>query len=377
MQAVAVGWQIYGLTGRPLDLGSVGLAQFLPGIVLFLAAGHAADRYPRRAILELCYAAFAACSLLLLFFTWRGLTSVYPIYAVLLANGVVRAFNGPASQALLPQIVPEQHFPNAVAWGSSIFQSAQVVGPMLGGLVYGVAATPIPVYAGAATAYLTALCLMAMVRVMGRQRPRGIASLRFVLDGLRYIRQEKIVLGTMSLDLFAVLLGGAVALLPVYARQILHTGAFGLGLLRAGPGIGAVLMAIVVAHYPLQRRAGAAMLWCVAGFGAFTIVFGLSRNVVLSMAALIAVGACDMVSVIVRHTLVQLGTPDEMRGRVSAVNMVFIGASNEVGQFESGLTAQWLGVVPAVLAGGIGTILVVALWAKLFPALRRVDRLVR
>ena len=377
MQAVAVGWQIYGLTGRPLDLGLVGLAQFLPGILLFLVAGHAADHYPRRRILEICYAAFAGCSLLLLAFTVHGLTSVYPIYAVLLANGVVRAFNGPASQALLPQVVAEEHFPNAVAWGSSIFQGAQVAGPMLGGFVYGFAATPIPVYAGAATAYLTALCLMAMVHIVAQQRPRGVPSLSFVLDGLRYIRANKIILGTISLDLFAVLLGGAVALLPVYAREILHAGAFGLGVLRAGPGIGAVLTAIAVAHHPLRRRAGRTMLWCVAGFGAFTIVFGLSRNFFFSMAALIGVGACDMISVIVRSTLVQLGTPDEMRGRVSAVNMVFIGASNEVGQFESGLTAQWLGAVPAVLLGGIGTLVVVALWAKLFPALRRVDQLGR
>src|SRR3954463_8977278 len=376
MQAVAVGWQIYGLTGRPLDLGLVGLAQFLPGILLFLVAGHAADRFPRRRILEICYAGFALCSLLLLALSVHGLTSVYPIYAVLLANGVVRAFNGPASQAILPQVVAEEHFPNAVAWGSSIFQGAQVAGPMLGGFVYGFTATPIPVYASAATAYLTALCLMAMVHIIGRQRPRGVASLSFVLDGLRYIRRNKIILGTISLDLFAVLLGGAVALLPGYAREILHTGAFGLGLLRSGPGIGAVLTAIMVAHYPLRRRVGRTMLWCVAGFGAFTIVFGLSRNFVLSMAALIGVGACDMVSVIVRHTLVQLGTPDEMRGRVSAVNMVFIGASNEVGQFESGVTAQWFGAVPAVLLGGIGTIVVVLLWAKLFPALRRVDELV-
>ena len=218
---------------------------------------------------------------------------------------------------------------------------------------------------------------MTSVQISGRQRPRGVASVSFVLEGLRYILHNKIILGTISLDLFAVLLGGAVALLPVYAREILHVGAFGLGLLRAGPGIGAVLMAAVVAHYPLRRRAGAAMLWCVAGFGLFTIVFGLSRNLVMSMAALVAVGACDMVSVIVRHTLIQLGTPDEMRGRVSAVNMVFIGASNEVGQFESGITAQWLGTVPAVLVGGLGTILVVGLWAGLFAPLRRVDELVR
>lgn len=374
MQAVAVGWQIYALTGKPLDLGLVGLAQFLPGMLLFLAAGHTADQRSRRRILEVCYLAFTACSAMLLALSLHGLSTVYPIYAVLLANGVVRAFNGPAGQALLPQILPEEHFPNGVAWASSIGQGAMVAGPMLGGIVYGVTGSPIPVYACAAGAYLTALYLMSRVQVVGVQRPRGAASVRVVLEGLRYIWVNKIILGTISLDLFAVLLGGAVALLPVYAREVLHVGAFGLGLLRSGPGIGAVLMAAVVAHYPLRRRAGATMLWCVAGFGVFTVLFGLSRNLALSMASLIAVGACDMVSVIIRHTLVQLGTPDEMRGRVSAVNMVFIGASNEVGQFESGLTAQWLGAVPAVLAGGLGTIVIVALWAALFPALRRVDR---
>jgi MFS family permease len=373
-QAVAVGWQIYSLTGRPLDLGLVGLAQFLPGILLFLAAGHTADRYHRRRILEICYAAFALCSVALFGLSVSGQASVYPIYAVLLANGVVRAFNGPASQSLLPQILPDEHFPNAVAWSSSISQAAMVAGPMLGGIVYGLTSSPLPVYACAAVTYLTALVLMSRVQVLGRPRPRGVASLAFVLDGLRYIWTNKMILGTISLDLFAVLLGGAVALLPVYAREVLGVGAFGLGMLRAGPGIGAVLMAVLVAHRPLRRRAGATMLWCVAGFGVFTIVFGLSRNLALSMAALVAVGACDMVSVIIRHTLVQLRTPDEMRGRVSAVNMVFIGASNEVGQFESGVTAQWLGAVPAVLLGGAGTIVIVALWAALFPSLRRAEQ---
>jgi MFS family permease len=377
MQAVAVGWQIYSLTGRPIDLGLVGLAQFLPGIFLFLLAGHAADRFPRRRVVSCCYAGFAVCSLLLLALTLRGLTSPYPVYAVMLVNGVIRTFAAPANQALLPQIVTVEHFPNAVAWGSSIFQAAQVLGPAIGGVIYGVAASPIPVYAGAAIAYLTALILMSMVHVTGAQRPRGATSISFVLEGLRYIRNDRILLGAITLDLFAVLLGGSVALLPVYAREILHAGALGLGLLRASPGFGAVLMAIVVAHYPLRRRAGAAMLWCVAGFGIFTVAFALSSSIVFSMAALMATGACDMVSVIVRHTLVQLGTPDEMRGRVSAVNMVFIGASNEVGQFESGLTAQWFGAVPAVLIGGIGTIVVVAMWAKFFPSLRRVDELIR
>ena len=377
MQAVAVGWQVYAITGRPLDLGLVGLAQFLPGVFLFLLAGHTADRFPRRRILVCCYAAFSVCSALLLLLTLRGLTSVYPIYIVLVMNGVVRAFSGPTSQALLPQLVAPEHFPNAVAWGSSVFQAAQVLGPMVGGIVYGITATPVPVYAAASVFYIAALFLMAMVQVSGVQRPRGATSIAFVLEGLRYIRQNRILFGAISLDLFAVLLGGSVALLPVYASKILNAGATGLGLLRASPGFGAVVMAIVMAHHPLRRRAGATMLWCVAGFGVFTVAFALSHSLVLSMAALAATGACDMVSVIVRHTLVQLGTPDEMRGRVSAVNMVFIGASNEFGQFESGLTAQWFGAVTAVLIGGIGTIVVVALWAKLFPSLRRVDELVR
>jgi MFS family permease len=323
-----------------------------------------------------CYAGFALCSLLLLTLTLEGVRSVYTIYAVLLWNGVVRSFNGPAAQAILPLLVPEEHFPNAVAWGSSIFQFAVVLGPMAGGFLYGVTGNPEPVYALAVVAYGAALAQIAMVRVQGPERPRTSASLGTVLEGLRFIWANKLMLGAISLDLFAVLLGGAVALLPVYASQILKVGAYGLGVLRAAPGAGAVLMAIVVAHWPLRRHAGAAMLWCVAVFGVFTIVFGLSHTMPVALAALVLVGASDMVSVIVRHTIVQLWTPDAMRGRVSAVNMVFIGASNEVGQFESGLTAQWLGTVPAVIAGGVGTIVIVALWAAMFPALRQVDELV-
>jgi len=375
MQAVAVGWQIYGMTHRPLDLGLVGLAQFLPGIFLFLITGHTADRVPRQRILQTCAAAFSLCSVLLLGFTLRGLASIYPVYAVLLLNGVVRAFNGPPAQAFLPLLVAEEHFPNAVTWASSVFQAAMVTGPMIGGVLYAVAGNPVPVYGCAAAAYLAALLLLSLIRVKGAERPRPAASFALLLDGLRYLWHNKLILGVTSLDLFAVMLGGAVALLPVYANDILHVGATGLGILRSAPGTGAVLMATVVAYRPLRRRAGATMLWCVAGFGVFTVVFGLSRNLAVAVACLLMVGACDMVSVIVRHTLVQLGTPDDMRGRVSAVNMVFIGASDEVGQFESGLTAQWLGTVPAVVAGGAGTIAIVALWAWLFPALRQVDQL--
>jgi MFS family permease len=375
MQALAVAWQIYGLTRRPLDLGLVGLAQFLPGILLFLLTGHTADRLPRQRILQACSAAFSIGSLLLLVLTWRGVTAVYPIYLAVLWNGVVRAFNGPASQAFLPLLVPEEDFPTAVAWGASSFQGATILGPLAGGLVYGATGSPLAVYGCAATGYLIAFALYSAMRPRTVERSAASRSLSMVFEGFHYIRRNKLILGAISLDLFAVLLGGAVALLPVYAREILKVGATGLGLLRGAPGVGAVAMAIVVAYWPLQRRAGRTLFICVFGFGLFTVVFALSRNVALSVAALAMIGACDMVSVVIRHTLVQLRTPDEMRGRVSAVNSVFIGASNEVGQFESGITAQWFGAVPAVVLGGLGTIAIVAAWAWLFPELRRADKL--
>jgi len=377
MQSVAVGWQIYNLTHRPLDLGLVGLAQFAPAVLLFLLAGHTADRFPRLRILQACYGGFALCSLLLLTLALNHIVVVWPIYAVLVWNGIVRAFNGPAGQAFLPLLVPAENFHSAVAWGSSIFQGAMVVGPSIGGLIYGFSGSPVPVYATSAIACIGGLLAISAIQLQPVIRPRQNATVAMVLEGLRYIWRNKLILGAISLDLFAVLLGGAVALLPVYAREILNAGPYGLGLLRGAPSAGAVLMAIALGRWPLRRHAGAAMLYCVLGFGVFTIVFGLSRNIVLSMAALVLVGACDMVSVIIRHTLVQLGTPDEMRGRVSAVNVLFIGASNEVGQFESGLTAQWFGTVPAVILGGIGTIAVVGLWSWMFPTLRRVDKLVQ
>ncbi len=375
MQAVAVGWQLYAITGRALDLGLIGLAQFLPGIFLFLLTGHTADRMPRQRILQVCFGAFSLCSMALLLLTMRGMVHPWPIYTVMLANGVVRAFNGPAGQAFLPLLVPERHFPNAVAWSSSVFMAATISGPTIGGLVYGFLGSPMAVYGFAAVAYLAALVMVSRLGLKAAPRIRKEVTTEVVLGGLRYIWRNKLILGSISLDLFAVLLGGAVALLPVYARDILRVGTVGLGLLRAAPAAGALVMSVVVAHWPLRRHAGTSMLWCVGGFGVFTIVFGLSRSVPLSLAALVMVGACDMVSVIVRHTLVQIATPDEMRGRVSAVNMLFVGASNEVGQFESGVTAYWFGTVPAVVIGGLGTILIVAAWAWLFPALRQVDEL--
>ena len=375
MQAVAVAWQVYALTHRALDLGLVGLAQFLPGILLFLVSGHTADRVARQRILQACYGAFSLCSVLLLWLAVRGPASVYPIYLVLLLNGTVRAFNQPASHALLPLLVPEDNFPNAVAWSASILQAAAILGPMAGGVLYGLTGSPVPVYAGAAGGCLTALVLVSALRVPKQERRPVGTSLGRVLEGLRYIRENKLILGAISLDMFAVLLGGAVALLPVYARDILKVGASGLGLLRSAPGVGAVLTAVIVARWPLERRVGVKMLCCVFGFGVFTVVFGLSHSLALSLAALALSGACDMVSVIVRQTMVQLDTPDHMRGRVSAVNGVFISASNEVGQFESGVTAQWFGAVPAVILGGVGTIVIVLGWAWLFPDLRRRDEL--
>ena len=376
MQSVAVGWQIYEITKRPLDLGLVGLAQFSPGILLFLATGHAADTFNRRKLLMACYAGFGVCSSLLLLYGLSGLRTVLPMYGVVVLLGVVRAFNNPASRSLLPQIIPEEHLQNAIAWNSSVNQGATILGPSLGGFIYAVARGPAAVYATSMLAAVGAVFLMSQVKlhslVAKRREP---LSLKSVLAGLHYIAEKKIILGSISLDLFAVLLGGAVALLPVFASEVLRTGPWGLGLLRASPAIGAGSMALLLAHRPFRSRAGATMLWCIAGFGAFTILFGISRSLILSMVALMLVGSMDMVSVVVRSTLVQLATPDEMRGRVSAVEMIFIGASNEIGQFESGITAQWFGAVPAVIMGGIGTLLITALWAWNFPELRRVEKL--
>jgi MFS family permease len=375
MQSVAVGWQVYELTHRALDLGFVGLAQFLPGICLFLITGNVADRVPRQRIVRLCAGGFSLCSGLLLFFTLRHVSTPYPLYAALLLNGTVRAFNAPASQAFLPLLVPREVFQNAVAWNASVFQTATIAGPMLGGLLYGLSGSPLPVYTLAAGCYLTSSVLYGFLKLTPAAKSLAARTSGMLLEGLRYIWRTKIVLGASSLDLFAVLLGGAVALLPVYAREILHVGATGLGVLRAAPGLGAVLTSLALARWPLERRAGLAMLFCVFGFGVFTVAFGLSQNLALSLVMLFLIGASDTISVIVRSTMLQLSTPDEMRGRVSAVNMVFIGASNEVGQFESGMTAQWFGAVPAVVLGGVGTILVVLVWAGMFPSLRNLDRL--
>src|ERR1700691_1366696 len=376
MQAVAVGWQVYDITHRALDLGLVGLAQFLPGILLFLVSGHASDRFERRKVLGICYAGFALCSGLLLMLAEVGPHTVRPIYGVLILLGVVRSFNGTASRSILPQLVPEEHFPNAVAWNATTFQAATILGPSLGGLLYAAFHGPSVVYAVATLTSLGAMFSTFGIKTRPLARRRDPTTIKTVFAGLDFIWREKLILGAISLDLFAVLLGGAVALLPVYAKEILHTGPWGLGLLRTAPGVGAALMAVALAHRPLRGGAGTALFWSVAGFGGFTIVFGLSRSLTLSLISLILLGASDMISVIIRATLTQLRTPDEMRGRVTAVDMVFIGTSNEFGQFESGLTAQWFGTVPAVVLGGVGTLLVIAIWAWRFPELRKADQMV-
>jgi MFS family permease len=375
MQSVAVGWQIYSITHRPLDLGLAGLAQFLPAVCLFLVTGHVSDRVPRKRILFTCVLAFSSCSALLLTFALRHITTVYPIYAVLLLNGTVRAFNMPAAQSFLPLILPRSVFPNGVTWNSSAFQVSSIAGPMVGGILYGITGSPHFVYGTAMVAYLAAALTLTRIQPVITETSPVDSRASNVLAGLRYIWHNKLVLGAISLDLFAVLLGGAVALLPVFAREILKVGAISLGFMRSAPGVGALLTSVTVAHWPLRRKTGRTMFWCVGAFGVFTIIFGLSRNPALSLGMLLLLGSVDTISVIVRSTMIQLSTPDAMRGRVSAVNMVFIGASNEVGQFESGVTAQWFGAVPAVVMGGVGTIIIVGLWAIFFRSLRTLDRL--
>jgi hypothetical protein len=375
MQAVAVGWQVYEITNRPLDLGYVGLAQFLPGILLFPISGHVSDRFDRRKVLTVGYAGYAICFALLLTLSERHGRSMTAIYAVLVLLGVVRSFNSTASRSVLPQLVPEVHFPNAVAWNATIFQAATILGPSFGGILYAAFRGPSVVYAVAMMIAAGATCSSFLIRPEVKARPREPMALRTVFAGLHYIWNKKLILGAISLDLFAVLLGGAVALLPVYAREILHTGPWGLGLLRTAPGVGASLMAVTLAHRPLRGRSGLTLLWAVAGFGIFTIIFGVSHSLTISLIALLLLGASDMISVIIRSTLTQLATPDEMRGRVNAVDMIFIGTSNEFGQFESGVTAQWFGTAPAVILGGIGTLVVIALWAWLFPELRKAGAL--
>jgi MFS family permease len=374
MMSVAVGWQVYSATHRPLDLGFVGLAQFVPAFGFSLPAGNVADRIDRGRIVAVCNLALAACALALFALSSGGVTSVVPIYAVLFCLGTARSFAAPAGQSLVPGLVPPEHFPNAVSWGSTVWQVSTIVGPSLGGVLYGAAHGATWVYACCAGLLALASAFTFAIEPRPFTNPKGV-SWETVLAGFRYVKAHRVILGSVSLDLFAVLLGGATALLPVYASDILHIGPLGLGVLRSAPAVGAAATAVGLAYRPMTRRAGPIMLACVALFGAATIVFGLSRSFGLSLGALLVLGASDMVSVVVRSTVVQLRTPHDMRGRVSAVNMMFIVSSNELGELESGVTAAWLGTIPAVVVGGLGTLAVVALYALFFPELRKVDRL--
>lgn len=371
--SVAVGWQIYDLTRDPFDLGLVGIVQFGPALLLVLVTGAASDRFGRRLIMALSILAEAGCAFALLLLSIRGLTSAVPVFLVLAFFGTARAFFGPAAASLVANLVPTEDFANAVAWNSSAWQTATIVGPVAGGLIYGLSAEA--AYA-TATVFMLASSLLIFALPKPAQSTRGERpTLDTLFAGFRYIWSEKVVLGAVSLDLFAVLLSGATALLPVYARDILDLGPWGLGLLRSAPGIGAIAVAIWLAGHPLRNHAGVILLAFVALFGAFTIVFGVSTIPWLSIFALAMLGATDMVSVYVRETLIQLWTPDEVRGRVNAVNMVFVGASNELGEFRAGMMASVMGVVPAVVFGGVGAIGVAALWAWLFPQMRRVRQL--
>lgn len=372
MQSVAVGWQVYALTGDPKDLGFIGLAQFLPFVALVLPAGHVADRFDRRRILTLCYATEVVCGLLLLGFTLSGLREVWPVFAVMLLFGAARAFSMPTSQAITPNLVPAASLGNAVSLNSSTFHVATIAGPTLGGVIY--LFGPVTVYSVVAIVLLLSVLLMSGVRVPRVAPPPEEIGWHSFLEGLRFVRSREVVLGAILLDLFAVLFGGATALLPAYARDVLHVGPTGLGFLRTAPGAGAALCAIVIAFSPITRHVGRWMFGGVALFGAMTIVFGASTVFAISLIALFFAGAGDMVSVYIRHMLVQLDTPDAIRGRVSAVNAIFIGASNELGEFESGITAAWWGVVRSVLIGGAATLAVTLLWVRIFPALWKMDR---
>lgn len=380
IEAVTLGWQVYAIARAGSDVrhaslmvGLIGLAQFIPVALLTLPAGQLADRADRRRTVIACLAIDAATAAALAAMSAAGVRTLAPVYAAAVAFGAARTFLTPSNTALGPMLVPRALLPRAIAWNSLAWQGASVVGPAIGGLICAV--SPTAAFAAAFVAYLgSAGCLLA-VRVDARPPAQVLRGLAQVREGLVYVWRNKVVLGAISLDLFAVLLGGATALLPVFARDVLRIGPEGFGILRAAPAAGAAVVAVALAHSPIRRRAGLAMFAGVGLFGAATVVFALSRTPALTLAALAVLGASDMLSVYVRQTLVQIATPDAMRGRVAAVSSLFVGASNELGEFESGLAARLLGPVGSALFGGVGALIVTAVWAKLFPDLRRADRL--
>lgn len=370
IMSVSVGWQIYDITRDPLFLGFVGLAQFLPALLLVLVTGLAADHFPRKRIVQIAMTVEVICATTLLFFaSATEHHEVWPIYIVLVALGSARAFMGPAGGALAPNLVPPKALSNAVAMNATSWQLASIIGPVLGGLLYGLSAWV--AYGVAGLLALTALISISLIKAPAQVKSDEEKSLDTLLAGFRYIWTQKVVLGAISLDLFAVLMGGAVALMPVFARDILETGPWGLGLLRAAPGIGAIVCALYLAKFPVRDHAGVILFIFVAGFGLFTMLFGLSSSIWFSVPLLALIGACDMVSVSIRETIMQLWTPDRVRGRVNAVNSVFIGASNELGEFRAGMMAAWIGAQAAVAIGGATTMAVAGIWSQIFPGIRK------
>ena len=371
--AVAIGWQVYALTGSVLALGLIGLVQFLPSAGLTFFAGHAADRFDRRRVAQACQLTEGAAALFLAWGSLAGWLNVAEIYAAVVVMSAARSFENPAVGALLPAVVPAGLLQKGTAMSSSAFQAAAILGPALGGLIY--ALSPAAPYAAMAAAWVVSALMAGALKVDRPEAPKEPPTLKALFAGVGFVRRSPEILGIISLDLFAVVLGGATALLPVYARDILHTGPWGLGVLRGAPAVGALLVSAWMTHSPISRRVGMRMFQAVILYGLATIAFGMSRSLPLTVLALFVMGAADMVSVVIRLSLVQLRTPDEMRGRVGAVNFLFINASNQLGEFESGFTAALFGTVPAVVLGGVGTVAVALLWMRLFPALRAVKRL--
>jgi len=370
---VAVGWKIYQLTGSAFYLGMIGLVQFVPSALLVFIAGHAADRYDRRRVVQLCQFAQGLAAIYLVARGLTGMLSALDIFLVLLVVGSATAFESPALLALLPGVAPEGQLQRATAFSSGASQIATITGPAIGGLAYAI--DPAAPYVIMALFWLLAGCAAGAIRLERSVKPTEPPTFSELFAGIGFVRSNPAILGTISLDLFAVLLGGATALLPIYARDILHAGPWALGVMRAAPAVGALVMTAVLTRHPMTRRVGMRMFQAVIAFGVATIVFALSSEIWLSVIALAAMGAADTISVVIRVSLVQLATPDEMRGRVGAVNFLFIHASNQLGEFESGLTAALFGAMPAALIGGLGTIAVALLWMKLFPSLRKVERL--
>lgn len=373
ISTVAIGWQIYDLTGSALYLGLAGLTQFLPTAILVFVAGHVADRYDRRRVLQVCQSAEGLVAIGLALGNVFDILTVPGIFAALIVLGTATAFESPATAAILPAVAPPGRLQQATALSTAGNQMATIVGPALGGFAY--AASPSVPYAIMTVLWLFASVMTRAIHLERPPAPKEMPTFSALFGGVRFVRDNPIILGVISLDLFAVLFGGATALLPIYARDILQTGPWGLGLLRAGPAVGALAMTVVLAHLSINRRAGLRMFQAVIAFGVATIVFAFSETIWLSLLALAAMGAADTVSVVIRFSLVQLSTPDEMRGRVGAVNYLFVNASNQLGEFESGVVAEFLGAVPSAVLGGVGTILIALAWMRLFPTLRAVERL--